>query len=78
VLKKGGICTVTTPEGSVTKSEWALRVSSACPYPHLLLFTLKQLELYFKVAGFEVIRSEEINRIPSSPEPTILVVGRKI
>lgn len=78
VLKKGGLCTVTTPEGSVMKSEWALRVSSNCPYPHLLLFTLKQMELYFKVSKFEIIRSEGINRMPYSPEPTILVVGRKI
>jgi predicted SAM-dependent methyltransferase len=78
VLKTGGMCAVTTPEGSVTKSEWALRVGSNDLYPHLLLFTLKQLELYFKVSKFEIIRSEEIDRMPSSPEPTILVVGRKI
>jgi len=73
VLKKGGKCIVTTPEGSVTKSDWALAGCS----DHLNLFTLQQLELYFKVAGFNIEKSEMIDRRPDSQYPTIMVVGIK-
>ena len=73
VLKKGGLCTVTTPEGSVTKNDWALAQCS----DHLNLFTLPQLTLHFEVAGFEIEVAEEIDRMPESPHPAIIVVGKK-
>jgi len=73
VLKTGGRCIVTTPEGSVTKSDWALAQCS----DHVNLFTLPQLKLHFTVAGFHVEVAEEINRMPESENPTIMVVAKK-
>ena len=73
VLKVGGRCIITTPEGSVIKSDWAL---AKCP-DHISLFTLPQLKLHFTVAGFQVEVAEEINRMPKSENPTILVVAKK-
>ncbi len=73
VLKTGGRCIVTTPEGSVTKNDWVLAQCS----DHLNLFTLPQLTLHFEVAGFEIEVAEEIDRMPESPHPTIIVVGKK-
>jgi hypothetical protein len=33
--------------------------------------------LHFEVAGFEIEVAEEIDRMPESPHPTIIVVGKK-
>jgi len=35
------------------------------------------LKLHFKVAGFIVEVAEEINRMPESENPTIMVVAKK-
>jgi len=89
VLKVGGVLAVNVPDCDyatlLTAEEVKLLDGRRWPWisnghrdQHWQGFTKTTLEILFRAEGFDVIRSERIDRRPDRPEPTLLCVGRKV